>query len=154
LEENIEKYALTYEVTPSTLVYFALQGEHLQPAKISELLGTQPHKAWAKGDRRRGKNKDGTPATYTFGLWEIVPDCSPYEDFDTQLDLLLTKMEKLPPIIHDLINEYGAGLAVRYSSGEWNFGFHFDQEILERLSKFKVSIDIDIYTVSDDEEEK
>jgi hypothetical protein len=140
-------YTLDYEQQPTTVITFRLTGDSLRPEIITETLGVIPFKAWAKGDvKKRAGNY------YTFGCWSLIPTCSKYDPFETQLNQLLDQLEALPPALHEFVKMFHAEISVGYSSGESNFGFTVDRRAIERLYRLGVVLDFDIYTVHQDDD--
>src|SRR6266508_64070 len=146
-ENKMVSYTLDYEQQPTTVITFRLTGDSLRPEIITETLGVIPFKAWAKGDvKKRAGNY------YTFGCWSLIPTCSKYDPFETQLNQLLDQLEALPPALHEFVKMFHAEISVGYSSGESNFGFTVDRRAIERLYRLGVVLDFDIYTVHQDDD--
>jgi hypothetical protein len=129
-------------------MHFLLSGNDLQPEQITKALGISPSEAWMKGDKPRSDPSDTLRLVpKPFGRWSLIPACSIYDDFDTQIRKLLGILESLPPIISQLIEKYNGEISVGYASGEENFGFHLSRDLLQRLSRLGVSLDFDIYSI-------
>lgn len=148
----MNRYKLDYQKRPATVVTFRLTGDDLQPDIITQALGVAPHRAWAKGDVR-SKTKNGD-LLFTFGCWSLVPQADRHDKFEDQLLHLLDLLETLPPVLHEFVTQYHAEISVGHSSGEYNFGFSIDKEMLERLCKLGISLDFDIYAVGDKNNDK
>lgn len=147
-----DAYALTYEQRPTTVVRFTLSSEDLRPADITEQLGIMPSESWRKGDTVP-LPRTGTfvpRKTYLLGKWTLTPNCSPYDDVETQIESLLTLLEPVAPLIRTLAVQYNGEIKVAYSSGESNFGFHLSAELIDRFQALAVDVDFDIYPVAGD----
>ena len=150
------EYRLTYEQQPTTVICFSLTDEHLDPDTITKALGVQPDRAWSKGDQR-GRRMD--PPTenrlprHTFGGWELNASCSPYDEFEDQLEQLLNQIEALPDAVHDYILRYDGILIVGYSSAEVSLGFYLSPQSIQRMAALKLSIVFDIYPVTRDDDD-
>jgi hypothetical protein len=144
-----EVYSLDYTVRPTAVVRFSLSGEDLDPDKITVALGVEPHEGWKKGEKVATLKESGFKprSSRMFGRWSLVPNCSKYDNFETQINNLLDMLMILPPVINDLIEQYAGEIKIGYSSGESNFGFHLDRDLLRRLSRLGVSLDFDIYSI-------
>ncbi len=145
----MESYKLDYESRPNLVVRFSLTGDNLQPEIITRTLGVLPEKAWAKGDAwARPDNSSFNPrSTRPTGRWSLIPSCSKYDDLETQLGSLLSILEALPSQLYEYVKTYNGEISIACSTGENNFGFHFGPNILERLQKIGVAVDLDIYPI-------
>lgn len=132
---------------PTTVVKFWLEGDDLRPDEITAALGTAPFRAWAKGDPL----PNGRPRRS--GAWALAPGCSRDEDFAAQLQRLLDHLDALPPILHEFVRRFDAGISVGYSAGasNRNFGFHVDRRTVERLAALRLSLDLDLYPICPEE---
>ena len=147
-----EAYALAYEKRPTMVVRFSLSGDELSPAIITEQLGIPPSESWRKGDAVPISHRTTFEPRKTrmFGRWALSPNCSPYDDFEAQLESLLSMLAPVAPILRTLAVQYNGEIKVAYSSGESNFGFHLSAELINRLQTLAVAVDFDIYPVVDD----
>lgn len=151
----MSSYRLAYGARPSTLVEFILSGDDLRPDAITQALGIVPHRGWSKGDPIAGNGVTLRIKRPT-GVWGLIPaGADPDEDFDVQLGSLLDQLEALPPVLHELIATFHAGIVVAYSSEETNLGFHVPSLIMKRLCRLGVSLIFDLYVVtgSDDSDD-
>jgi hypothetical protein len=142
------EYRLAYERTPTTVISFMLSDENLDPDIITTNLGIPPDESWRKGDKRhlKGLIPESIPP-HTFGRWSLNPHCSPYDDFEEQLDRLITRLEALPPILKEYIEAFDGGFLVGYSSGEVSIGFNLSPQIIQRMAALGLSIVFDIYPI-------
>ena len=71
------------------------------------------------------------------------------EDLATQLQRLLDRLDALPPILHEFVRRFDAGISVGYSAGATNrnFGFHVDRRTVERLAVLRLALDLDLYPI-------
>lgn len=152
------EYRLTYEEQPTTVIHFSLTDEHLEPDMITKALGVEPDRAWVKGDQR-GINPTSVTENrlprHDFGRWTLRAPCSPYDEFEEQLNRLLDKLEGLPAILATYIERYDGIFVVGYSSAEVSIGLYLSPETIRRMAALKLSIVFDIYPVAreDDDDE-
>ena len=125
------------------MVYFTATSESLTQQELSANLPFEPLTGWSKGDyRNNGKMQ------YKFSRISFEPFESEACDFERQLELLLTELEKNSEIVRQLTQKATAYISVcrhQYISG--NAGIHFDNKTIERLAKLNLSVDIDTYIV-------
>lgn len=142
-------YRLAYGQRPTTVIEFWLEGDDLRPDEITAASGVLPFMAWAKGDSLPSGRARRS------GAWALDPACSRDEDFSTQLQRLLDRLEALPPILHEFVRRFDAGIGVGYSAGATNrnFGFHIDRRTIERLATLRLSLDLDLYPICEGEED-
>ncbi|HEY1015018.1 MAG TPA: DUF4279 domain-containing protein [Herpetosiphonaceae bacterium] len=139
------KYRLDYTHGGTSVVSFRIAGEHLDPAAITKDLGVEPTKSWKNGDRRGETN-----SRYSFGYWALSPQCAPTEPLETQLALLLTQLEGLPPILADHITTFESGITVGLTSADTHLGICLDPELIKRMGRLSVWLDLDLYFVGGD----
>jgi hypothetical protein len=138
----LNTYLLHHTNEQETLVRFSLEGVDLDPNGITAALCIESSESWKKGDLKRGSTQ---LPPYTFGMWLLNAPCSPGDDVDTQLPLLLDQLEALPPILHTFIAQFKAGMSIVSSFGSYQVGFHLDAPTIARLAALNLSIDIDLY---------
>ena len=123
--------------------YFTATSDTLTFEELSKGLIFQPLTGWSKGDlRKNGKSQ------HNFSRVSYEPFTSEAYEMERQLDLLLTELEKNIEGVNQLTEKATAYISVckhQYVSG--NAGVHFDIEIIKRLSKLNLSVDIDTYIV-------
>jgi hypothetical protein len=137
-----------HERNPTTVISFMLSDDNLDPDIITANLGVKPDKSWRRGDKPylNGFTQNEMPR-HTFGRWLLNPHCSPYEDFEEQLDKLIKRLEVLPPILKEYIEAFDGGFVVGYSSGEVSIGFNLSPQIIQRMAALGLSIVFDIYPI-------
>jgi hypothetical protein len=123
--------------------YLTATSKSLTFEELSKNLPFQPLTGWSKGDfRKNGKSQ------YNFSRVFFEPFASEAYEMEKQLDLLLTELERNAESIKQLTEKATTYISVckhQYVSG--NSGVHFDIELINRLSRLNLSVDIDIYIV-------
>jgi len=141
-------YRLTYERRPSTVISLVISDENLEPDIITQALGVEPDESWSKGDPILPDAPPERMRTHEFGRWALDVPCSPYDNFEEQLDKLITRLEALSPILKEYIVAFDGGIRVGYSSGEVSIGFYLSSQIIQRMAALGLSIDFDIYPIT------
>jgi len=152
-DASSEDYALTYTSDPSCVVRFVLAGDNLRPTEVTQLLGKEPYRSWAKGDEIYASNESSNfkpRRRRLIGYWSIVPEGSKHDELDHQIQRLLALLEHLPSIIHELILKYNGEISIGYSSSETNIGILLEKNIISRIYSLGLSINIDIYPVREE----
>jgi Domain of unknown function (DUF4279) len=123
--------------------YLTATSENLTFEELSQNLTFKPLTGWSKGDFRKiGKSQ------YNFSRLSFKPFESDAYELERQLKLLLTELEKDSESVRQLTEKATTYISVckhQYVSG--NAGIHFDIDIINRLSKLNLSVDIDTYIV-------
>jgi len=111
--------------------------------ELAKSLPFEPLTGWSKGDfRKNGKSQ------HSFSRVSYEPFSSEAYEMEKQLEILLTELEKDADSVRRLTEKATTYISVckhQYVSG--NAGVHFDIEIIKRLSKLNLSVDIDTYIV-------
>jgi hypothetical protein len=123
--------------------YFTATSDDLTFEELSKGLPFKPLTGWSKGDLIKNRKSQ-----YSFSRVSYYPFTSEAYEFEKQLQLLLSELEKNAESIRSLTEKASAYISVckhQYISG--NAGVHFDIETINRLSKLNLSVDIDTYIV-------
>lgn len=147
-------YRLACDQRPTAVVYFSLTGEHLLPDEITQSLHIAPDKSWKKGDEirpERAKKAGASPRYYTFGRWDLHAPCSRYDEAETQIARLLDRIEPLPVVLNQYIEQFDGAVVVAFASAEDNIGFYLPRTLIRRLSDLQLALVFDIYFASHDE---
>jgi len=153
-DASSKDYALTYTSDPSCVVRFVLAGDALRPTEVTQLLGKEPHRSWAKGDEIRAVDEASNfkpRRTKLTGYWSIVPDSSRHDELGHQIQRLLALLEDLPSILRELIAKYNGEISIGYSSSETSIGVFLEKETLSRIHSLGLSINIDVYPVLEEQ---
>lgn len=137
----MDNYQLAYDQAPTTVLTFILAGDALDPDEITQAVGLSPDDAWSKGMLQGGKYPKPT------GQWRLYPGCSRDEPFETQLNLLLDRLEACAPVLRTYVERFNGVMSVGYSSGEDTIGFFIDHTTMQRLARLGLQLWFDIYAI-------
>ncbi|MBN1916858.1 MAG: DUF4279 domain-containing protein [Verrucomicrobia bacterium] len=142
-----DKLAVTCAcVEAAVRVYLLVKSKHLTPREITERLGLQPTRAYAKGDRIHAELP---PLTYT--KWRFEPHQTLAEEIGRKLDLLLDVLEPATPRIAKLASEADVKIGICYEGcREWLGGWDTSSETLRRLAALGVHLQFDLYASGPD----
>jgi hypothetical protein len=123
--------------------YLTATSENLSFEELSAFIKFRPLEGWSKGEPRKiGKGN------YTFSRISYKPIKSRAYGLEKQLDLLLDELEKDPEGVRKLAEKSNAIISVcRHQYISANAGQHFSNELIQRLAKLNLGIDIDTYLV-------
>jgi hypothetical protein len=120
-----------------------LTGKELDPKKITDILGINPHKSWKRGDKRKDNN------ARTSGLWMIDSSGQVQSvDFIAHLEWLVENIEpvatKLSEILQDEnINAVISGFWIMPTSHEYLI---LDPNLSKRVAAINLRLEISIYS--------
>lgn len=124
-------------------VYLTATSETLTFDELSQILILKPVEGWSKGDLMR----NGKSLT-KFSRISFEPIKSEAYGLDQKLKLLITELEKNIENVRQLTEKADATISVcrhQYVSG--NSGICFDIDLINRLSKLNLGVDIDSYII-------
>lgn len=123
--------------------YLTATSEDLTFENLSKNLTFKPLTGWSKGEfRKNGKFQ------YTFSRLIFEPFASEAYQLEKQLELLLTELEKQSENVRQLAEKATTCISVckhQYISG--NAGLCLGIDIIRRLAKLNLSLEIDTYIV-------
>jgi hypothetical protein len=138
-EEPVEVYAVTVE--SGNRIYLTATSEELNFDELSKIFKLRPVEGWSKGDlRKTGKSIN------TFSRISFEPLKSSAYGLEHGLNLLLDELEKDIDSVLDLTKQTNAYISVcrhLYVSG--NACISLDIELINRLAKLNIGVDIDTY---------
>lgn len=128
-----------------TMSYATLRiyGEHLDPARISELLGINPTSFQVSGDKRGAVGRE---REVNIGGWFLTSKGSvESSDISDHVRWLLKKMPEELSVLsgRDEVSSIDMFCCLHVES--WNYGFAIDVELLAELGRFGVGLDFDVY---------
>jgi Domain of unknown function (DUF4279) len=126
-----------------------LFGDSLPLDEVGVRLDLAPHRVGKKGERRGGNPRHAKYETSAWS-WSLASDRAPLED---QLAAALNILEPRRERLMTLIRETGAtaDLFIGFSSGNGLGGARFSPELLERLAKFGLPLEFDLFPPDVDE---
>jgi Domain of unknown function (DUF4279) len=122
--------------------YLTATSYDLTYEQLAQNLTFKPLTGWSKGDLKNESSHN------KFSRISFEPFKSKAYKLEKQLELLLTELEKDVENLRRLTEKATTYISIckyQYISG--NAGIHFSIEIINRLSKLNLSIDIDTYIV-------
>jgi hypothetical protein len=120
-------------------------------AEVTELMGMEPTRAWAKGDPmpRRGR----PPFPRPFSKWIIAASPEPIVDFADQIEALLQLLEPRAASVGKVMERYPCVISV-ITDYEWfNPGFQLSVGHMSRIAALGLPMDFDLYFLPKDEAE-
>jgi hypothetical protein len=124
----------------SNKCYLTATSEQLTLKELSEMTKLKYTSGWSKGDKRR----NGSVYDFSRINFEFYEKTS-YE-LEEILPLILDELEKDIEGIKKLVRESCAYISIcKYQYISANAGIHIDEKTIERLNKFNLSLDIDMY---------
>lgn len=124
--------------------YFAIYGD-FEPQDITSLTGAVPTETWRKGDihprRRRERNKSH------WSLRSRLPDAAKLEQHI--LDVL-AQMEMNAEAFQGISNRFGGCMQLVGYFHDGYPGLHFEQQLVQGLARFGLSMDFDFYALWSD----
>ena len=122
-------------------VYLTATSETLGYEELSSYLPNDSLTGWSKGDLQ----KNGKRA-YKFSRASYEPNVNEAYGLEEKLLDLLVDLEKSSESIHKLVQNSGAYISIcRHQYISANAGIHLDLDILHRLSRLNLELDIDTY---------
>lgn len=131
--------------SPGNKVYFAATSERHDLNELINFIEFKPTKQWNKGDKRKGSGEYSFSAIF-------------YQENTKKTGEVEEKLERLTDFLlmnRDKINELSkiATLEIRiayFGYKEEMWGFHFNNEIIKKISMLYIDIDIDLYAGGSD----
>ena len=121
-------------------VALRLTGDDLIPSQISRALNCEPSEAKSKGDEVESKRFIRKAPT---GVWLLQsPSC---QTIDEAINYLLDQVSNDAAVWADLNKRYHAEFFIGVFSDAKQFGVVITPETLKRLSRFGLSVSLDIY---------
>ena len=120
---------------------FRVFGDTLVPEEIGQKIGYVATIAGIKGERKRPNSM----AVNRTSIWILkcpLSDLLPMED---HLKWLLDRLEPRLDEVHSLAQEYKADFFCGFSSGNGQGGFTLGIDLIARLAKLNVPLELDLY---------
>lgn len=139
-----------------TLRFF---GDCLDPDFITKVLGVQPISSCRKGDIFHSKVRDRIEKTgawlYSIDRWNVtlLIDRWNVTLLEDQINQLLDRLPENLNVWHELAANFQADLFCGLSFARSNSGFYLSPETLQRIVDRKLSIGLDIYYHSEEDEQ-
>jgi hypothetical protein len=137
-----------------TLATLRIAGEDLDPAEITALLGCSPTKGQRKGDVFTSSTS-GRSRTARFGMWCLDAADRQPENFDGQIEEILTKLTPSIDVWVAIAKRYKMDLFCGLMMRESNEGAEISPASLVALGQRGIQLSLDIYspTVEDLQEQ-
>jgi hypothetical protein len=118
------------------------------PSIVTETLGIEPTKSWAKGDSNNNK-----PNSFRHNSrWELQSPLPLSVEPGKHIDKLLSILESNAEIVRKAKQNFDATiLCAIYYYDTYNEGFNLSESIIQRLSKLELSIDFDLYFLGNED---
>lgn len=143
LEKQPEIKVQAVEIESGHRVYLTATSEQLTYNQLSQLLTFKPLQGWSKGDIKKNRK-----SKYIFSRVSFEPIKNTAYGLEEKLNLLLHELEKDIESIRKLTKNTNAYISIcRYQYVSGNAGISFDINLINRLAKLNLSIDIDTYIV-------
>jgi len=128
-------------------VYFGVFKFGQDPQIVTDLMGREPTVAWCKGEPY---GEHGGVRTHS--RWELRSPAPPTGPVEDQLNSLLELLEASAEQVRSVASEFEAGIccAAKYWAS-FNPGIHLSVDALSRTSALGLSIDFDLYFLSQGE---
>jgi hypothetical protein len=134
----------------NAIVTLRIFGDSLVPDEVTALIGVEPTRAHAKGDRHIGK--DGREyAKRRIGMWQLrAPKGS--ESFESRVVDLLSLLPN-PGTVWEVINQqFESDLSVGYFMERTNEEFLITAKVVNALATRGIALYLDIYDPAKDGE--
>ena len=124
--------------------YFSVYGD-FNPEEITMVVGVPPSEAWRKGDThpRRGYERKQSH----WSLRSRLPEAAELEQHI--LDVL-SQMDKSAEAFRNISARFGGCMQLVGYFHDCYPGLHFEQELIEGLARFGLSMDFDFYALWSD----
>lgn len=127
-------------------VYFAINSDCMSYSQLSKLLPLSPLRGFSKGELRKNLRSHHKVTQVCY-----EPNNNLAYSLEGKLDDLLTDLEKYKKTIADLACKEEARIqVVRYQYVSANAGINFSSDVISRLSKMNLEVDIDMYCVGEE----
>lgn len=126
-------------------VYFGVFNFGTDPQVVTDMIGTEPHEAWRKGESAP------SGGLRTHDRWEFRGPSCERAPFDVQLDELLDFLEARAVKIRAVAQKFETGICCTASYYDVvNPGFHFSETAIRRIAELGLSCDLDLYMLGTD----
>ena len=131
-------------------VSLEFRSDKLDKDRVTKALGVQPTESWNPDEKRPLENSDNF-VSHTRGIWVLST-----ERDDRNIEDKITELFKLCSgdmrNWEDIANDYTCMLAICLYGKNWNRELLLSPDILTEISKRKLTLWVDVYFETDDEE--
>jgi len=122
-------------------VYFTATSKELTYNELTKQLSLSPLSGWSKEDKRKQNQQK-----YTFSRVIYEPNTNEAYELEEKLIELLSELEKDTQGVRSLSKIAETSISIcRHQYISANTGIHFNMDIISRLNKLNLEIDIDTY---------
>jgi Domain of unknown function (DUF4279) len=125
-------------------------GDDLVPSEVTELLGCEPTRGWAKGDT---VTFHGVTRTASFGMWSLHADETSPADVDAQVNALLGRLDPDLAVWAELRGKYDINLFCGWFMQRGNEGLSLAPESMTTLGARGIRLELDLDGGSGDDED-
>ncbi|WP_428310491.1 DUF4279 domain-containing protein [Hydrocarboniphaga sp.] len=118
-------------------------GNEIEPNDVTALLGCAPSEAWLKGDVQSFRS--GRTITRKSGAWFLSAPVTAPEDFNGQVELLLSQATSDLDTWRDLCAKYEVDLFCGWFMSTSNDGVSVSVATLRMLADRGIELSVDIY---------
>jgi hypothetical protein len=127
-------------------VFLAVIGFGNDPSIVTSLVGLPPTTAWCVGDPIPGHPK----AKRTISRWAFQSPLPLHDHVDHHLEALLQLLESSSSRIRDCASRYSTQVSCAIYYKDFTPGINLSAATLQRIAALGVSLDFDLYFLSDD----
>lgn len=129
--------------------YLGVFGFGDDPSVVTRLIGVVPTEAYAKGDHY--VSSTGEILLHRESAWRLHNPLPRTAHVDDQIEALLDLIEPYSEGIREAVARYevGVGCAIFYS--DFTPGIHLSENVVPRIAALGLSIDFDLYFLSEEE---
>jgi hypothetical protein len=128
-------------------VYFGVFEFGDDPLVVTRLVGAEPTQAWVKGEalpqRPSGRR--------THSRWSLSSPLSPAEPVEDQIAALLPLLEARADGVRAVATQFKAGIMCAMYFDQFTAGVHLPEDLIARIAALKLSLDFDMYFLSESE---
>jgi hypothetical protein len=127
-------------------------GDDLVPSEVTELLGCEPTRGWAKRDTVTFPGATQT-RTASFGMWSLHADETSPADVDAQVNALLGRLDPDLAAWAELRGKYDINLLCGWFMQTGNEGLSIAPESMTMLGARGIRLELDLYGGSGGDED-
>jgi hypothetical protein len=127
--------------------YFTVTGD-FDPTVVTTRVGIEPSESWRKGDLHAKNHLERT-----FSRWSLHSRLAKTEELEDHVRDVLAQLDQRAESFRMLSEEFGGCMQlVGYFNVQYP-GLHFDKDLVDGLSRFKLCVDFDFYYLYSDARE-
>ena len=126
-----------------------VSGDDLDPADITQLLGSEPSFSYKNGDLI---SPGRSTTRRKCGMWLLQSRDAEPEDYHNQIESILSSLTNDLKIWRELSNKYDVDFFFGFFMGTGNDGFTLPSKVINILAERHIDIGFDIYSPSSGDE--